>query len=176
MHALELINQHKVSDLIYIRSAVESSDSKIGFLPGETDQKLAPYIQPLLDKLTELLPKKDIDLLIKEARVTGVPIGFLRGLNWNAKVVIADEAQNMTYKELLTLITRMGEFSKLFILGDEDQSDINGKSGFVKMRDIFDDEDSKQQGIHVFKFTDDDIVRSGLVGFIIKKLRNIQKP
>lgn len=170
-HALNMINERKVSDLVYIRSAVESSDSKLGFLPGETDDKLAPYIQPLLDKMIEMLPKGDIDILRKEERVTGVPIGFLRGLNWNAKVIISDESQNMTYKELFTLITRTGEFSKVFILGDPEQSDINGKSGFIKMMSHFDDDESRQNGIHVFRFTEDDIVRSGLVQFIIKKIK-----
>jgi len=170
-HALQMMNEKRVSDLVYIRSAVESSDQKLGFLPGEADQKLAPYIQPLLDKLTELLPKSDIDILLKEERVTGIPVGFLRGLNWNAKVIIADEAQNMTFKELFTLITRTGEFSKVFILGDPEQNDINGKSGFIKMIGDFDDEESRQNGIHVFRFTADDIVRSGLVQFIIKKVK-----
>jgi phosphate starvation-inducible protein PhoH and related proteins len=169
-HALTMINDKRVSDLVYIRSAVESSDSKLGFLPGEADEKLAPYIQPLLDKMEELLPKGDIDILIKEERVTGIPVGFLRGLNWNAKVIIADEAQNMTYKELFTLITRTGEFSKVFILGDSSQSDINGKSGFVKMVGQFDDEESRQNGIHVFRFGTEDIVRSGLIRFIIERV------
>ena len=96
---------------------------------------------------------------------------FLRGLNWNAKVIIADEAQNMTFKELFTLITRTGEFSKMFILGDPDQTDLNGKSGFLKMISYFDDAESKVNGIHVFRFTDNDIVRSGLVQFIVKKVK-----
>ena len=170
-HALTMINEKRVSDLVYIRSAVECSDAKLGFLPGEADEKMSPYIQPLLDKLTELLPKGDIDILLKEERVTGIPVGFLRGLNWNAKAIIADEAQNMSFKELFTLITRTGEFSKVFILGDPEQSDITGKSGFIKMIGHFDDEESRANGIHVFRFTEDDIVRSGLVQFIIKKIK-----
>lgn len=169
--ALSMLNQRRVSDLIYIRSAVESSDSKLGFLPGLAEEKMAPYIQPLMDKLVELLPKSDIDVLQKEQRITSIPIGFLRGLNWNAKVIIADEAQNMTQKEIFTLITRVGEFSKVFILGDPEQSDINGKSGFLKMISYFEDEESRANGIQVFRFTDDDIVRSGLVQFIIKKVK-----
>jgi len=72
---------------------------------------------------------------------------------------------------LFTLITRTGEFSKVFILGDPDQSDINGKSGFMKMISYFDDDESRANGIHVFKFTEDDIVRSALVKFIIKKVK-----
>lgn len=171
LHALKMIDEKRVSDLVYIRSAVESSDSKLGYLPGEADEKMAPYLQPLLDKLVELLPKNEIDVLQKDGRISSVPVGFLRGLNWNAKVIIADEAQNMTWKELFTLITRTGEFSKVFILGDPEQSDINGKSGFIKMVNMFDDEESRQNGIHVFKFTEEDIVRSGLVRFIIRKSR-----
>jgi phosphate starvation-inducible PhoH-like protein len=170
-HALTMINEKRVSDLVYIRSAVECSDAKLGFLPGEANDKMTPYIQPLLDKLTELLPKGDIDVLLKEERVTGIPVGFLRGLNWNAKAIIADESQNMSFKELFTLITRTGEFSKVFILGDPEQSDINGRSGFIRMIGYFDDEESRENGIHVFRFTEDDIVRSGLVQFIIKKIK-----
>ena len=167
------MNLKKVSDLLYLRSAVESSENKIGFLPGEAKEKMSPYIQPLLEKLTELLPKNNIDLLEKEERIDSIPIGFLRGLNWNAKVIVADESQNMTQKELITLITRIGEFSRVFILGDPDQSDINGKSGFVKVMNLFDDQESKENGIHVFKFTEDDVVRSGLVAYIIKKIKKL---
>jgi phosphate starvation-inducible PhoH-like protein len=170
---LTLLNHKRVSEIIYVRSIVESSDSKLGFLPGEMDEKMSPYIQPLIDKLEELLPKHDIDKLKKEERIHGFPINFLRGLSWNAKCIVADEAQNMSKKELITLITRVGEFSKLFICGDPDQSDINGKSGFVPMMNIFDDEESRNNGIYVFKFDEDDIVRSGLVKFILKKLKNV---
>ncbi len=170
---LYLLNQKRVSEIVYVRSIVESSDSKLGFLPGEMDEKMSPYIQPLIDKLEELLPKHDIDKLKKEERIHGFPINFLRGLSWNAKCIVADEAQNMTKKELTTLITRVGEFSKLFICGDPDQSDINGKSGFVPMMNIFDDEESRNNGIYVFKFDEEDIVRSGLVKFILKKLKNV---
>ena len=171
LSSLILLNQKRVSDLLYLRSAVESSDSKLGFLPGEADEKMAPYIQPLREKLSELTSKASIDCLQKEQRIDSIPIGFLRGLNWNARCIVADESQNMTHKELVTLVTRIGEFSKVFILGDPDQSDINGKSGFLKMMNAFDDNESRENGIHTFKFDEDDIVRSALVRFIIKKLK-----
>jgi phosphate starvation-inducible PhoH-like protein len=170
---LYLINQKRVSEIVYVRSIVESSDSKLGFLPGEMDEKMSPYIQPLIDKLEELLSKHDIDKLKKEERIHGFPINFLRGLSWNAKCIVADEAQNMTKKELVTLLTRVGEFSKLFICGDPDQSDINGKSGFVPIINLFDDVESKNNGVFVFRFDEEDIVRSGLVKFILKKLKTL---
>ena len=103
-----------------------------------------------------------------------MPISFLRGLNWNAKVVLLDEAQNVSNKELVTFITRMGEFSKVFILGDPSQNDINGKSGFVNVMNVFNNEESRQNGIFTFEFTEDDIVRSALVKFIVKKLKEIK--
>ena len=117
---------------------------------------------------------KDIETLQKENRLDSIPLGFLRGLNWNAKCIVADEAQNMTVKEITTLITRVGEFSKVFVLGDPDQSDINGKSGFMKIMNAFDDVESKENGIYTFKFTEEDIVRSSLVKYIVKKLKNVK--
>ncbi len=172
---LELMNLKKVSDLLYIRSIVESSDNKMGYLPGSAEEKLSPYLEPLMEKLDELLFAADINTLLKEKRVDGKPTGFLRGLSWNAKGIIMDEAQNSTFRELVTLLTRVGHFSKLFICGDPMQSDINGKSGFEKMCNVFNDVESKEKGIHVFYLTEEDIVRSEIVKYIVKKLELYNK-
>lgn len=172
---LELMNLKKVSDLIYIRSIVESSDNKMGYLPGSAEEKLSPYLEPLMEKLDELLFAADINTLVKEKRIDGKPTGYLRGLSWNAKGIIMDEAQNSTFKELTTLLTRVGHFSKLFVCGDPMQSDINGKSGFEKMCNVFNDNESKEKGIHVFQLTEEDIVRSELVKYVVKKLQLYNK-
>ena len=108
-----------------------------------------------------------------EDRIQCFPVGYLRGLNWNAKVIVADEMQNCTKKELVTIMTRVGEFSKIFMIGDPDQSDINGKSGFKAMFDLFNDDESKENGIYTMQFTEEDIVRSRLVQFITKKIKNL---
>jgi phosphate starvation-inducible PhoH-like protein len=170
--SLLLMNQKKVSDLIYVRSVVESSDVKMGFLPGEKNDKMSPYIQPLVDKLDELLPVHDIKKLQAEKRIEALPVGYLRGLNWNAKAIIGDEMQNCTRKELITLMTRVGEFSKLFLIGDPSQADINGKTGLKELYKLFSDDESKANGIYTFEFTEEDIVRSRLVQFITKKVKN----
>jgi len=107
--------------------------------------------------------------------VNAIPINFLRGANWENKLIAADEAQNFTFKELTTLITRIGENTKLIICGDFMQSDIDGKTGFKNMVDIFSDDDSKANGIDTFKFTNKDIVRSKILKFIISKLENWKK-
>ena len=171
--ALQLIKDKRVSDIMYIRSPVESSDSKIGFLPGDADEKLKYYNLPFADKLEELLSKQYIEALNNQGRLQSHPLSFVRGMSWNCKAIILDEAQNCTQKEIVTLMTRVGEFSKCFVLADPDQSDLgNGKSGgFEKLQAIFGDEESKEKGIYSFHFTEDDIKRSDLVKFIVKKLK-----
>jgi phosphate starvation-inducible PhoH-like protein len=171
--SLMLMNEKKISDILYVRSIVESADVKMGTLPGEADDKLSPYKRPLIDKLDELLPKDDIQFLIKDNRIEGLPIGYLRGLNWNAKAVIGDEMQNCTKKELITMMTRTGEFSKVFMCGDPQQSDIGARSGFRDIFNLFNDDESKANGIYTFEFTEDDILRSALVKFIVQKIKNL---
>lgn len=89
--SLLLMNDMKVSDIVYVRSIAESADIKMGSLPGEKDDKLAPYKQPLIDKLEELLSVPDVKFLSSDGRIDGLPVNYLRGLNWNAKAIIADE-------------------------------------------------------------------------------------
>jgi phosphate starvation-inducible PhoH-like protein len=146
----------------------------MGALPGDLDEKFNPYILPLLDKLEEVLPKNSTlkrDLLDK-GRVSALPVNFLRGASWNNKIIVADEAQNFSFKELTTLITRIGENCTLFICGDPMQSDINGKSGFGDLINIFNDDESQQKGIHSFFFNHSDIKRSKILKFIIQKIQN----
>lgn len=171
--ALELLSEHKYSEIVYVRSAVESADSKLGFLPGAQDDKMAPYLEPFKDKLEELLSPVDIRYLQDEERIYGIPVGFCRGASWDDKVIIVDESQNLSQKELVTLMTRLGENSKMFICGDAMQSDIGNKTGFLPITEIFSDDISKSKGIYSFKFTENDIVRSELVKFIIQRLKSL---
>ena len=134
-----------------------------------------PFLMPLYDKLEEIVFEGDTAFLKQKGRISAVPINFLRGANWNNKLIVADEAQNFTFKELITLITRIGEDSKLIICGDFMQSDINGKSGFGEMFDLFCDEASIENGINSFSFTCEDIVRSKILKYIISKLETHKK-
>ncbi len=170
--ALKQLKANDSLDLLYVRTVIESAEKGLGALPGNIDEKFNPYMAPLDDKLRELLPATTgvVADLIKKQRVQAMPINYLRGANWTNKVVIADEAQNFTYKELTTLITRLGENSQLFICGDYMQSDINGRSGFKDIYNLFDDQQSKDQGIQCFSFGLSDIKRSKILSYIIKKL------
>lgn len=159
-------------DLLYVRTVIESAEKGMGALPGDIDEKFNPYMAPLEDKLRELLPKSStiVSDMIRTKRAQAMPVNFLRGASWINKIVIADEAQNFTYKELTTLMTRLGEGCQLFITGDFMQSDINGKSGFKPMFNIFDDDESKKKGIQCFSFGFEDIKRSPLLSYVIKKI------
>ena len=143
---LQLLNDKKVSDMVLVRSAVESSDAKLGYLPGSVDEKMSFYITPFKDKLTELLKKSDVDKLEKDQRVITCTINYLRGLHFAVKFICADEVQNSTKKEIQTLLSRMGEFSKVMLCGDTEQIDLPyGKSGFQEVFDLFNDEESKEK-------------------------------
>lgn len=172
---LKLLNEKRISDILYVRTVVESASKGLGYLPGESEDKFRPFILPLLDKLDELLQRSQIDKLLKDERIKSIPVNYLRGTSFNAKLIISDESQNFDFKELTTLITRVGQFTKMIVCGDSMQSDINGKSGFKEMAGIFDNEESRANGIYSFEFDNDDIVRSELVKFIVKKLDAIDK-
>ena len=167
---LRLLAEDSKKELLYVRSVVESADKGLGSLPGDITDKFDPFSMPLYDKLDEIVFEGDTAYLKQQERVSAIPINFLRGANWSNKLIVADEAQNFTFKELTTLITRIGEDSKLLICGDFMQSDINGKTGFAEMCDLFGDEDSEENGIHSCRFTRNDIVRSKILKFIISKL------
>ena len=171
--ALTLLEARKVEQIIYLRSVVESATQKIGHLPGELDQKFQPYSLPLIDKLDELVSKTTSDKLVKQEYIKCLPVNFTRGLTFHNSVVIIDEAQNLTRQELVTLLTRCGEETKYVIIGDTNQSDINGKSGFKPILQAFDTDNSVVNGIHTFKFEKSEIVRSKLLKHIVQVLESI---
>ena len=170
--ALHLLDRQKVSDLVLVRTPVESCGAKLGYLPGTSEDKLAKYMAPFHDKLEELLCAGDRKYLADDQRVHAEHLGYLRGAHLSVKALILDEAQNCTFDELTTVATRMGEFSRLFILGDPGQSDLGRGHGrdFEAFWDLFNDADSRAHGIVTFEFTEDDVVRSAFVRFIVKRL------
>jgi predicted ribonuclease YlaK len=176
--SLKLLNQKKVSEIIYVRNPVEATTTgKIGFIKGDTDEKMAPYLGPLHDKLEELLPEHDSKRLKNDNRVFGFPIGFVRGRSWNSRAIIVDEASSMSWDDLFLILSRCGEYTRIFFVGDSaNQNDIGNKSGFKKMFDLFSDEESKQNGIYTFELKDyEDIKRSKLLQFVMVKTGLIKK-
>ena len=174
--ALQLLNMKTISDIMYLRSAVESSDRSLGYLPGSAEEKLRFFNLPFLDKLDELLESTRVEKLEQEGRISMFPVNFARGMNWQGKCIILDEAQNSTIKEITTVLTRLGEGSKCFILADPMQTDIkqgDKQHGFEKMFNLFTDQESIAQGINSFVFDEEDVMRSELVKYLTKKLKLI---
>ena len=170
--ALQLYNMNNERGITYVRTIAESGEKSLGALPGEMAEKINPYMMPMNEKLDELLIPGQASIVKEKEIIKGMPINYLRGASWRDEIVIADESQNFTFKELTTLMTRLGEGSKLLICGDPMQSDINGRSGFADMYSLFNDEESKEQGIHTFYFGPEDIKRSEILKYVISKIQN----
>ena len=172
--SLLLLNQKRVSDIVYVRTIVESASISLGSLPGSVDEKVHNFVSVLNDKLEELLPTGDIKKLHADERIKGIPVNYLRGASYNAKVVILDEFQNATFSETTTALTRIGKFTKYFILGDPMQTDLRHKeqSGFQPMFDVFNTEQAKAEGIYCIKFGKEDIMRSEILKFIVEQIEN----
>jgi phosphate starvation-inducible PhoH-like protein len=172
--ALTMLRDRKIDEIVYIRSIVESATRKLGSLPGEVDEKFKPWSIPLIEKCDELVGKQITEMLFESDYLKSIPVNFLRGATFTNNVVIVDEAQNLEHSELVTILTRFGKNCKLFIIGDSLQSDIQ-KSGFEKIMKAFDTEQSHNQGINAFHFTEEDITRSKLLKFIVKVIASIKK-
>lgn len=136
------------------------------------DDKLNPFLLPLDEKIEEILHPQSQKRLKEEKRIQGIPINFLRGASIRNTCAIIDEAQDFTFEELVTVMTRIGEDTKFFIVGDPMQSDIGNRTGFKKMIELFNDDESASKGISYFKFTKEDIVRSGILRFIMERIEN----
>jgi phosphate starvation-inducible protein PhoH and related proteins len=173
---LKLLNEKKVSEIIYVRSIIESASKSLGALPGFCEDKFKPFALPLTDKAEELIKTSDIKKLLIEDRIKPIPVNFLRGASFNVNYIIADEMQNAEHFELQTIISRIGQFSKFIICGDPMQCDIKekNKSGFKPMFDLFNDEESKAHGIHCIEFGKEDIVRSEILKYIVAKLESLK--
>lgn len=173
---LMALNNKTQSDILYLRSAIESASKSLGYLPGDKDLKTEVYLAPLKDKLDELLPRTEMEELMKDGRIKGEMVNYIRGSSWNAKYVIAEESQNYSKNEILTIMTRLGKHSKLIIIGDPGQVDMKEKSAFMPFFDLFNTEESKDYGIYCVSFTRADIVRSKILGYILDKIEGTYTP
>lgn len=169
---LKLLNDKKIDGIVYIRNSLESTSSgKVGLLAGGIEDKMAPYNAILFDKLNNLLSKPDVDRLKKEERLECIPVSFLQGKTFTCKAVIIDEASSLTFDDLMLAISRIGERCKVFIIGDSTfQLTLGHRSGFKKFFDFFNDMESKENGVFAFELkSSSDILRSGLIRFVMKK-------
>ncbi|MBN9466319.1 MAG: PhoH family protein [Proteobacteria bacterium] len=161
--AVEALEAGKVGRIVLSRPAVEAGES-IGFLPGDMEDKLAPYLRPLYDALSDRLSMKRVKALMAEGLIEIAPIGYMRGRTLNNAFIVVDEAQNCTYVQLKMLLTRLGWHSTMVVTGDPQQSDLlPGISGLADISARLEAVDD----IAVVRLAEQDIVRHPLVASMI---------
>lgn len=169
--ALRLLLTHKVSRFVITRPVVEAGES-LGFLPGDLEDKINPYLRPLYDSMEMILPKETVKRLIESELIEIAPLAYMRGRTLNNSVIILDEAQNTTREQMKMFLTRMGENSKVFITGDATQIDLPRKlpSGLLHSVSLLEGIDE----ISINRLTAEDVVRNPLVRKIVKAYENEQ--
>ena len=157
--AVDALDAGRVSRIVLSRPAVEAGES-LGFLPGDLGEKLAPYLRPLYDALTERLGTKRLKALLAEGIIEIAPVAFMRGRTLSDCFIVIDEAQNCTYGQIKMLLTRLGWHSTMVLTGDPDQTDLlTGLSGLNQIAERLE----KVDGIAVVRLGETDIVRHPLV-------------
>lgn len=157
--AVEALDAGHVGRIVLSRPAVEAGES-IGYLPGDMEDKLAPYLRPLYDALTDRLSMKRVKALMAEGLIEIAPVGYMRGRTLNNAFVVIDEAQNCTFVQLKMLLTRLGWNSTMVVTGDPHQSDLlPGLSGLADIATKLE----ALSNVAVVRLKDKDIVRHPLV-------------
>jgi phosphate starvation-inducible PhoH-like protein len=161
--AVEALEAGRVDRIILARPAIEAGEH-IGFLPGDLQEKMAPYLRPLYDALNDRMGGKRLKQSIQDGSIEIAPIGYMRGRTLNNAFVVIDEAQNCTYNQIKMILTRLGWHSTMVLTGDPDQSDLlEGMSGFPEIARKLE----PVPGIAVVRLTDKDIVRHPLVASML---------
>jgi phosphate starvation-inducible protein PhoH and related proteins len=164
--AVDALSEGRVARIVLTRPAVEAGES-LGFLPGDMNAKLAPYLRPLDDALTERLGGKRLKQLLGERAIEIAPIAYMRGRTLNNAFIVIDEAQNCTYGQIKMLLTRLGWHSTMVVTGDPDQSDLlEGLSGLAEIASRLEPIST----IAVVRLGDADIVRHPLVADMLTVL------
>ena len=171
--AVSALKKDQVSRIILTRPAVEAGEA-LGFLPGELEQKIAPYLRPLYDALRDMLEPEEIERSIARQTIEVAPLAYMRGRTLNNAFVILDEAQNTTTEQMFMLLTRIGPRSKCVITGDVTQIDLpaNKRSGVVEALQAL----KNVPGISIVYFNERDVVRHELVRSIITAYQQHRSP
>lgn len=160
--AANAFKDKSVDRIIVTRPLVEAGE-KVGFLPGDLNEKVHPYVAPFVDALSRIMGSGHVEALVEHKKIEFIPLAFMRGHSWNNSFVILDEAQNTTKTQMKLFLTRIGKDTKVVVDGDISQRDLN----------VFGLDDALERlafvkGIAVHRFTEEDIVRSGIVRDVLK--------
>lgn len=170
--AVQALKAKKVKRIILTRPAVEAGE-KLGFLPGDLQAKIDPYLRPLYDALQDMLDQEKFESYLTSGVIEIAPLAFMRGRTLNDAFIILDEAQNTTGEQMKMFLTRMGFSSKVVVTGDVTQIDLprHITSGLAVAKRVL----SKIEGIAWHEFTEVDVVRHPLVGRIIKAYESAEE-
>lgn len=170
--AVKALRSHQVSRIVLTRPAVEAGE-RLGFLPGDLQSKIDPYLRPLYDALYDMLGVENCQRLMEKMTIEIAPLAYMRGRTLDECFIILDEAQNTTCEQMKMFLTRLGQGSKAVVTGDLTQIDLAGgkKSGLSQAVRILDGIDE----IAIHRFTERDVVRHRLVQKIIAAYEKYEK-
>ena len=170
--AVKALKNKEVKRIILTRPAVEAGEN-LGFLPGDLNEKLDPYMQPLYDSLRDMIPNESLQSYLVKGTIQIAPLAFMRGRTLDNAFVILDEAQNSTHSQMKMFLTRMGKNSKFMITGDPEQIDLPKSmiSGLNEALLIL----KNSNGIGIIKLDEKDVIRHVLVKKIIEAYKTIEQ-
>ena len=170
--AVKALMQKQVNRIVLARPAVEAGE-KLGFLPGDLQEKVDPYLRPLYDALFDLIDYERVTRLLEKRVIEVAPLAFMRGRTLSDAFIILDEAQNTTSEQMKMFLTRIGFGSKAVITGDVTQVDlpVGKRSGLIEAERVL----SNLEGIEFVYFTEKDVVRHKLVQMIIRAYEDHSK-
>ena len=165
---VDALRKEQVKRIILTRPAVEAGEA-LGFLPGDLQEKIFPYLRPLYDALYDMVESEEIQRYMDRGVIEIAPLAYMRGRTLNHAFVILDEAQNTTTEQMFMFLTRLGADSKCVVTGDQTQIDLPRKkgSGLIEAMHAL----GTVPGIHFTRFSDRDVVRHPLVQSIIRAYR-----
>ena len=159
----------KIDGIVIVKPLVEAAGEKIGFLPGDVEEKTAPFMMSFYYNMEQIIGKQRVNILKENNVIQVIPLAFMRGITLANKFVILDEAQNATPEQIKMFVTRIGENSKYIITGDLEQSDIQ------KHKSGLEDAIKRFAGIHgvgLAQFKEKDVVRHSLVRRLLKRYKD----
>jgi phosphate starvation-inducible PhoH-like protein len=164
-HAIQGLLRNEIKRIVITRPTV-AADENLGFLPGNLEEKMYPWMVPVYDCFKEYLSAQRLKEYMINEQIEVCPLSFMRGRTFNNSWIIADEVQNSTVNQMRTLLTRIGKDSKIILTGDLAQCDLstgNGMADFLKRYRLYCDDNNPSNKIRVVEFHDADVVRSDLV-------------
>ncbi len=165
IQAVRMLQERRVERLVLTRPAVEAGE-RLGFLPGDLQQKVDPYLRPLYDALHTLLGRERTEALLEKGVIEVAPLAYMRGRTLADAFVILDEAQNTTAAQMRMVLTRLGENSRMVVTGDVTQIDLPAGqlSGLVEAEQVL----AGVEGVAICRFSDTDVVRHPLVQRLVQ--------